>query len=185
MMWVWCHVLGFSHLALATLTHHPNNRSGWLILSNHAYSLAHLLYIWCAVGVLHITAFHWCEISNKTLGGPLIILQTAGWTIQRTGDHRRGHFDWYTKVTNMFDTVYCWNPAYHTAFHWSKILNKKLAGPPIISETARWYISCTADHRTGRPSANVSNKKESKLFFFFWKALYYQNLVVLNYCKTS
>ena len=62
-------------------------------------------YIWCAVGVLHITAFHWCEISNKTLGGPLIILQTVGWTIQRTGDHQRGRFDWYTKVTDMFDIL--------------------------------------------------------------------------------
>ena len=58
--------------------------------------------------------------------------------------------------------IYCWSPAYHTAFHWSKILNKKLAGPPIISQTAGWYISCTADHRKGRPSADVSNKKESK-----------------------
>ena len=55
-------------------------------------------YIWCAVGVLHITVFHWCEISNKTLGGPLIISQTARWTIQCTADHRRGRFDCYTRV---------------------------------------------------------------------------------------
>ena len=62
-------------------------------------------YIWCAVGVLHITAFHWCDISNKTLGGPLIILQTAGWTVQHTGDHRRGRFDRHTEVTHIYDVL--------------------------------------------------------------------------------
>ena len=148
--------------------HHITN--SWMDHSMHQRSSERRLwltywgytYIWCAVRVLHITDLHWCEILNKMLGGPLIISQTAGWTIQCTEDHQRGRCDWYTKVTDMFDTVYCWNPAYHTAFHWSKILNKKLAGPPIISQTARWYISCTVDHRTGRPLADVSNKKESK-----------------------
>ena len=62
-------------------------------------------YIWCAVGVLHITAFHWCDISNKMLGGPLIILQTAGWTVQHTGDHRRGRFDRHTEVTHIHDVL--------------------------------------------------------------------------------
>ena len=174
-------------------------------------------YIWCTVRVLHITAFYWCEILTKKLGGPLIILQTAGWSIQRIGDHRRGHFDWHTEATHIYDVllescksqlsidvrystrclvvpssyckqldgpfnapaiiggaaltdilrlqiclIYCWNPAYPTAFHWSKILNKKLAGPPIISQTVGWYISCTVDHQTGWLLANVSNKKESK-----------------------
>ena len=58
--------------------------------------------------------------------------------------------------------IYCWNPAYHTASLWSKILNKKLGGPPIILQTAGWYISWTGDHQRGQLSANISNKTESK-----------------------
>ena len=134
------------HIANSWMDHSTHQRSseGLLWLTFWGYT-----YIWCAVGVLHITAFHWCKISNKTHGGPLIILQTAGWSIWCTGDHQRGCFDWYTKVTDMFDIQYCWNPAYHTAFHWSKLLNKKLAGPPIISQTAGWIIQCTEDHQKG------------------------------------
>ena len=191
---------------------HQRSLEGPLWLTYWGYT-----YIWCTVRVLHITAFHWCEILNKKHGGPLIISQTARWTIQCTGDHQRGCFDWHTEATHIYDVllescisqlsidvrystrhlvvpssyrkqpdgpfdapeiirgaaltdilrlqiclIYCWNPAYHTAFHWSKILNKKLAGPLIISQTAGWSISGTVDHRTGRPSANISNKKESK-----------------------
>ena len=84
-------------------------------------------YIWCTVRVLHITAFHWCERLSKTLGSPLIISQTAGWTIQCTGDHRRGCCDWHTEVTHIYDVLL----------------------ESCISQTARWFIYCTEDHQRG------------------------------------
>ena len=62
-------------------------------------------YIWYTVGILHITAFHWCSILNRKLGGPLIISQTAGWSIWCTRDHQRGCFDWYTEVTHIYDVL--------------------------------------------------------------------------------
>ena len=84
-------------------------------------------YIWSAVGVLHITDLHWCQILTKKLGGPFIISQTAGWTIQCTGDHWRGRCDWYTEFTHIYDVLL----------------------ESCRSQTARWFIYCTGDHWRG------------------------------------
>ena len=69
-----------SHLALVMLTHHPNNRTGWLILSNHAYPLAHLCFnqseciMWLYLLIVrvshdHVTShdcpFTSCEVSQS------------------------------------------------------------------------------------------------------------------------
>ena len=102
---------------------HQRSLEGLLWLTYWGYT-----YIWCAVRVLHITAFHWCEILNKKLGGPLIISQTARWTIQCTRDHQRGRCDWYTEVTHIYDVLL----------------------ESCRSQTARWFIYCTGDHRRGR-----------------------------------
>ena len=90
------------HIANSWMNHSMYRRSseGLLWLTYWGYT-----YIWCAVGVLHITAFHWCAILNKMLGGPLIIWQTAWWTIQCTGDHQRGCFDRHTEVTHIYDVL--------------------------------------------------------------------------------
>ena len=61
--------------------------------------------IWYTDGILLIIAFHWCKIFKQKLGGSLIISQAAGWTIQRTRDHQRGHFDWCTDVTHIYDVL--------------------------------------------------------------------------------
>ena len=94
----------------------------WLMYRGYKYK-------WCFIDIPHITAFHWCRILSKKLGGPLIISQAARWTIQCTGDHQRGHFDWQTEATVRILHI--------TAFHWFRILNMKLGGPLIISQTAR------------------------------------------------
>ena len=60
-------------------------------------------YIMYTVGQLYITAFQWYKILHRKLSGPLIISQTAGWSIWCTGDHQMGRFDWYTDVTNIYD----------------------------------------------------------------------------------
>ena len=136
---------------------HRRSPEGLLWLTYWGYT-----YIWCAVGVLHtvsqfsidvryptrrlVVPLSYCKQPDGPFNAPEIIGGAALIVILRL----------------QICLIYCWYPAYHTAFHWSKILNKKLAGPPIISHIAGWYISCTVDHRTGRPSANVSNKKESK-----------------------
>ena len=86
-------------------------------------------YKWCFIDIPHITAFHSCRILSKKLGGPLIISQAARQTIWCTRDHWRGHFDWQTGVTVRILHI--------TAFHWLRILNTKLDGPLIISQTAR------------------------------------------------
>ena len=58
---------------------------------------------------------------------PLIISQTARWSIECTGDHWRGCFDRCTEVTNMYDVL----------------------SESCISQTARWSIQCTRDHQRG------------------------------------
>ena len=46
------------------------------------------------------------------------------------------------KLMLQIYNLYCWKAAYHT-FQWCKILNRKLGGPLIIPQTARWSICCT------------------------------------------
>ena len=122
---------------------HQRSLEGPLWLTYWGYT-----YIWCTVRVLHITAFHWCEILNKKHGGPLIISQTAGWTIQCTGDHQRGCFDWHTEATHIYDVLL--ESCISQLFHWCEISNKTLGGPLIILQTAGWSIQCTGDHQRGR-----------------------------------
>ena len=50
-------------------------------------------YIWCTVAILPILAFQWCRILQRTLSGPLIISQTAGWSIWCTRNHQQGCFN--------------------------------------------------------------------------------------------
>ena len=99
--YIWCTVR-ILHITNSQMIHSMHQRSseGLLWLMYRGYT-----YIWCTVGVLHITAFHWCKILKKKLGGPLIISPTAKWSIQCTGDCQRGHFDWYTEVTNIYDVL--------------------------------------------------------------------------------
>ena len=132
------------HIANSRMDHlmHRRSSEGPLWLTYWGYT-----YI-CAVGVLHITAFHWCEISNKTLGGPLIILQTAGWTIQHTEDHRMGRFDRHAEVTHIYDVLLesCTSQLSIDVRYWPSILVvpslycKQLDGPfnapEIIGEAA-------------------------------------------------
>ena len=65
-------------------------------------------------------------------------------------------------MLQVYNIQYTARKLHITAFQWYNILKRKLNWPLIISQTAGWSISCTADHQMGRPSANVSNKKESK-----------------------
>ena len=99
--YIWCTVR-ILHITNSQMVYSMHRRSseGLLWLTYWGYT-----YMWCTVRVLHITAFHWCEILTKTLGGSLIISQTAGWTIQCTGDHRRGRFDRHTEVTHIYDVL--------------------------------------------------------------------------------
>ena len=50
-------------------------------------------YIWYTVCILLIIASFWCKILKQKLGGPLIISQTAGWSIWSSRDHWQGHFN--------------------------------------------------------------------------------------------
>ena len=97
--YIWCTVR-ILYITNSQIIHSMHQRSleGPLWLMHWGYT-----YIWCTVRIMHIIAFHWCKILNKKLGGPLIISQTAGWSIQCIGDHLRGCFDGCTMVTNIYD----------------------------------------------------------------------------------
>ena len=108
----------------------------------------HIYCTRCTVRMMHISAFHWCKILKKKLGGPLIISQTAEWSIQCIRDHRRGRFDWHTKITNIYNVSL--TSLHITAFHSCRILSIKHGGHLIISQADGWSIQCTGDHRRGR-----------------------------------
>ena len=121
---------------------HRRSLEGPLWLMHWGYT-----YIWCTVRIMHIIAFHWCKILKKKLGGPLIISQTARWSIQCTRDHQRGCFDWRTEVTNIYDVSL--TSLHITAFHSCRILSIKHGGHLIISQADGWSIQCTRDHWRG------------------------------------
>ena len=131
--YIWCpvRILQITNSQMVHLMHWRSSEGPlWLMYWGYTY-------IWCTVRVLHITAFHWCEILTKKLGGPLIILQTAGWTIQCTGDHQRGHFDWHTEVIHIYDVLLesCTSQLFIDVRYWPRSLVvpssycKQLDGP--------------------------------------------------------
>ena len=99
--YIWCTVR-ILHITNSQMIHSVHRRSseGLLWLMYWGYK-----YIWCTVWILPITAFHWCRILNKKLSGPLIISQATWCFIQCTRGYQRGHFDWCTEVTNIYDVL--------------------------------------------------------------------------------
>ena len=161
-------------------------------------------YKWCFIDILHITAFHSCRILSKKLGGPLIISQAAGWTIQRTEDHWRGHFDWQTEIRHIYDVLlescisqlsidlgystWSWVVllSYHKQPDGPSMHRRSLDGPLWLIYWGSTYIWCTVRvlHITNSQMFHSMHWRSSQalLWLMHWGYTYTVYGVLLEWC---